>query len=142
MTVSAQPAVYKVLAEANFGDRHGPLLGTVLDVIRKPTIRPKKDESPAEFERRALEAYRAKPEEYLRRVTLPVDHLLRREVMVNAWRIADGIRRAERYGYVSKRGPACRGPYGPCRYRPICWHGDAGGFAIKDTAHEELVDGA
>jgi hypothetical protein len=69
-----------------------------------------------------------------------VNESLRREAMVNAWRIADGIRRAERYGYVSKRGPSCRGAYGPCRYRALCWHGDATGFTTKETEHEELAD--
>ncbi|MBN1772526.1 MAG: PD-(D/E)XK nuclease family protein [Deltaproteobacteria bacterium] len=141
MTVSAQPAVYQVLAESRFGAGHGQLPGTVLDIIRKPTIRPKKDESPAEFEQRAIEAYRSEPERFVRRVVLPPDPQLRREVMVNAWRIADGIRRAERYGYVSKKGPACRGAYGPCRYRPLCWHGDATGFVTKETEHEELLEG-
>jgi hypothetical protein len=140
MTVSAQPAIYQVLAERAFGDDLGPLLGTVLDIVRKPTIRPKKEEAPAEFEQRAVTAYREEPERFLRRVVLPVSPDLRREVLVNAWRIADGIRRAERFGYVSKRGPACRGGYGPCRYRRLCWFNDRTGFVRKQTAHEELAD--
>ncbi len=135
MAISAQPAIYQVLAEVE-----APTAGTVLDVVRKPAIRPKKDETPAEFGARAVEAYRSDPESFFRRVVVPADPRLRREVMVNAWRIADGIRRAERFGHVTKRGPACRSAYGPCRYRPLCWHGDATGFATKEVEHEELAD--
>jgi hypothetical protein len=139
MSISAQPAIYQVLAQTYFDGQIGRLLGTVLDVVRKPLIRPKKDEALEAFEQRAIEAYRGEPDRFFRRVVLPVDEGLRRQVLINAWRIADGIRRAERYGYVSKRGPACRGPYGPCRYRAICWHDDRSGFAQKETAHEELA---
>ncbi|MDI7266599.1 MAG: PD-(D/E)XK nuclease family protein [Myxococcota bacterium] len=137
MSVSAQPAIYQTLAEAESGDEAGPLVGTVLDIIRKPAVRPKKDESPQAFGTRALEAYRSDPDSFFRRVVLPADAHLRREVMVNAWRIADGIRRAERFGYVTKRGPACRSAYGPCRYRSLCWHGDATGLTTKEVEHEE-----
>jgi hypothetical protein len=140
MRVSSQPAIYQALAEPAFNSNLGTLLGTMLDVIGKPRIRPKKDETPTEYEQRALEDYRKEPERFFRRVVLPVDPDLRREVMVNAWRIADGIRRAERYGYVRKRGPACRGAFGPCRFRRLCWWNDRNGFVQKQTAHEELAD--
>ena len=142
MRHSAQPAVYQVLAEAHLGGDLGPCQGTVLDIIRKPTIRGKKDEVPEAFEARALEEYNKDPERFFRREVLPVNAALRREAMVNAWRIADGIRRAERFGYVSKRGPSCRGAYGVCRYRALCWHGDATGYVTKQVAHEELIDEA
>jgi hypothetical protein len=138
MTVSAQPAVYQTLALAHFDGRLGPLLGTVLDVIRKPTIRPKKGETPEEFARRALQEYQEEPDRFFRRTVLPTNERLRHEVLVTAWRIADGIRRAERFGYLQKRGPACRGGYGPCRYRSLCWYGERTDFTRKDTAHEEL----
>jgi hypothetical protein len=140
MRFSSQPAIYQALAGARLARDFGPCLGTVLDIARKPTIRPKKGEAPEAFEARALDEYRKEPDRYFRRVVLPVDEALRREAMVNAWRIADGIRRAERFGYVSKRGPACRGAFGPCRYRPLCWSNDRTGFVRKQTAHEELAD--
>jgi hypothetical protein len=139
MRFSAQPAVYQTLVGAHLGDDLGPLLGTVLDIIRKPTIRPKKDETPEAFEARALDEYRKDAGRFFRREVLPVNDDLRREAMINAWRIADGVRRAERYGYISKRGPACRGAYGPCRYRKLCWFDDRSGYIKKLTAHEELA---
>ena len=142
MTCATQPSVYQTLVEAHLGDDHGPVLGTVLDIIRKPTVRGKKDETPEAFEARAFEEYRKDPTRFFRREVLPVNESLRREAMVNAWRIADGIRRAERYGYVSKRGPACRSAYGLCKYRSLCWHGDATGYVTKEVAHEELIDEA
>ncbi len=142
MRFSAQPAIYQALVEEHLDGGHGPCLGAVLDIVAKPRIRPRKDETPEAFETRALDEYRKEPEKSFRRVVLPVNDELRREAMVNLWRVADGIRRAEKYGYVSKRGPACRGAYGVCRYRPLCWHGDATGFMTKDVAHEELIDEA
>ncbi|MBI5486469.1 MAG: PD-(D/E)XK nuclease family protein [Deltaproteobacteria bacterium] len=142
MGFSAQPCTYQSLAEAHLGDDLGPCLGTVLDIVRKPTIRGKKDETPETFEARALEEYRRDPTRFFRREVLPVNETLRREAMANAWRIADSIRRAERYGYVSKRGPSCRSAYGVCKYRALCWHGDAAGFVTKEVAHEELIDEA
>lgn len=142
MRLSVQPSIYQTLVEAHAGVDSGRILGSMLDIIRKPAIRPKRDETPEAFEARALDEYRKDPARFFRRETVPVNESLCREAMTNAWMIADGIRRAEKFGFVSKRGPACRGAYGVCRYRPLCWHGDATGFVTKQVAHEELIDEA
>jgi hypothetical protein len=139
MRFSAQPQLYGALAENHFGDDLGPLLGTILDVVGKPRIRPKKSESAVDFETRALEEYRADPERFFRRVVIPANPDARREALMAAWRVAQGIRTAERFGYLAKRGPACRGAYGPCKFQRWCWYDDHSGYAQKETAHEELV---
>jgi hypothetical protein len=130
--------LYTVLAERQHGATLGPLLGIALDVVRKPTIRPKKDETPDAFERRAAEEYRADPDRFFRRLVFPIDRARQHEVMTNIWRIARQVHRAEREGYVTKTGPSCRGSYGPCRYIRLCRTGDLTGYMTKRVAHEEL----
>jgi hypothetical protein len=142
MQYSAQPVLYAVLAERQRGAILGPLLGTVMDIARKPTIRPKKDETPDAFEHRAAEEYAADPGRFFRRLVLPIDRSRMHEVMANVWLVAQAIRRAEREGYAAKSGPSCRGSYGPCRYIRLCRTGDQTGYVTKEAAHEELIDEA
>jgi hypothetical protein len=142
MRFSAQPMLYAALAERQHGAALGPLLGIVLDVARKPAVRPKKDETPDAFEHRAVEEYRTDPGRSFTRLLLPIDRNRMHEVMANVWLVAQAIRRAEREGYAAKSGPSCRGSYGPCRYIRLCRTGDQTGYVTKEAAHEELIDEA
>jgi hypothetical protein len=139
MRFSSQPQLYAALAENHFGGELGPVLGSIIDIARKPAIRSKKSESAVDFETRALAEYRAEPDRFLRRIVLPVDVDAKRDALLAAWRVAQGIRTAERYGYLKKSGPACRGPYGSCRFVRLCRYDDRTGYTRKETAHEELA---
>ena len=139
MRFSSQPALYQVLAEMHFGEEIGPLLGSIIDILGKPRIRSKKNESAVDFEARAVEEYRAEPERFFKRIVLPVDVTAKNDTLLGAWRVAQGIRTAEKHGYLGKKGPACRGPFGPCRFQRLCWYDSRSGYTQKETAHTELV---
>lgn len=138
-SLSAQPSLYEVLATSYFGPHMGPVLGSVIDLVKKPVIRTRNGESPEEYRERAVAAYREEPERYFRRVILRADEARRREALTVAWGVARSVRDSEKHGFLSKRGPACRTSYGPCRFERLCWRGDRTGYVEKQAAHEELA---
>jgi hypothetical protein len=139
---SSQIALYQDLAERSIGHGRGPLLGTVVDVVAKPRLRPRTGETPELFQVRVLEQYRADADAMFRRVVFRLDRKRMQEALVDVWRIARQIRDAGRHGFVRKSGPSCRGPFGWCRFRRLCWENDRIGYARKEAAHEELIDEA
>ncbi|MBI4917362.1 MAG: PD-(D/E)XK nuclease family protein [Acidobacteria bacterium] len=138
LALSIQPNLYEVLAAGYFGPQLGPVLGSVLDIVKKPVIRGRAGEPMGAYRARAVEAYSAEPDRFFRRIILPADDRRRRAAMAAAWGVARTIRDAGKYGFVGKQGPACRGPYGPCKFQPVCWHNDRSGFIEKQDTHEEL----
>ena len=138
-SLSVQPVLYQVLAEAYFGPHMGSVLGSVIDLVKKPVIRTRNGESPEEYRERAVAAYREEPDRFFRRVVLRADEGRRREALTVAWGVARSIRESEKHGFLSKRGPACRTSYGPCRFERLCWRDDRSGYVEKKSAHEELA---
>lgn len=132
---SVQPATYQELAGRTLGQ---PITGTVVDIIKKPTIRGRKNESLDEFEDRCLAAYRDEPDRFFRRVELPHDERVVREAMEVFWQTARAIREADKYGYVAPRGRKCKKSFGWCEYKSLCWYGSREGYRLGDYAHEEL----
>ncbi|MBI5499782.1 MAG: PD-(D/E)XK nuclease family protein [Deltaproteobacteria bacterium] len=139
MRFSLQPSIYQTLAMEHLGDELGPPLGTMLDICVKPAVRPKKTETPTDFEQRVVETYAAEPDRYFARLALPLDEARRREAIQVAWRTAEAIRSSLRHGFLAKAGPACRGAFGPCKYMRMCRHGDLSGFVQKVIPNEELT---
>ena len=136
--MSIQPSLYEVLAAGYIGPQMGPVLGSVIDIAKKPVIRGRAGEPPDAYRPRAVEAYAAEPDRFFRRIILPADDRRRREAMTAAWGVARSIRDSGKHGFVGKQGPACRGPYGPCKFQQLCWHNDRSGFIEKQDTHEEL----
>ncbi len=138
LSLSVQPSLYELLVAYNTGPEMGPVLGSVIDLIKKPVIRTRNSESHEEYRERAIAAYRDEPERFFRRVVLRADDARRREALTVAWGVARSIRESEKHGFVSKRGPGCRTVYGPCRFEKLCWRGDRTGYVQKQTVHAEL----
>jgi hypothetical protein len=132
---SIQPATYQELASRTLGQ---PITGTVVDIVKKPTIRGRKGESLSEFEDRCVAAYRDEPERFFRRVDLPHDERLVREAMEVFWQTARAIRDADRHGYVAPRGRKCKKSFGWCEYKALCWYSNRESYRLSDQAHEEL----
>ena len=139
---SSQIAIYQHMAERSLGPDPRPLLGTVVDVVAKPKLRPRSGESLETFETRLVDLYRGEPDAMFRRVVLALDRDRMDETLADVWRIARQIRDAERHGFARKSGPSCRGPFGWCRFRRLCWENDRTGYVSKHVAHEELIDEA
>jgi len=137
---SSQIAIYQHMAERSLVPNPRPLLGTVVDVIAKPKLRPRSGESVEAFETRLVDLYRGEPDAMFRRVVLALDRDRMDETLADVWRIARQIRDAERHGFARKSGPSCRGPFGWCRFRRLCWENDRAGYVTKEVAHEELAD--
>lgn len=138
LALSIQPCLYEVLAGGYFGAHMGTVAGSVIDIVKKPVIRGRAGEPPEAYRARAVEAYVAEPDRFFRRIVLPADDRRRRDAMTAAWGVARSIRDAGKHGFVGKQGPACRGPYGPCKFQRVCWHNDRSGFIEKQEVHEEL----
>jgi hypothetical protein len=80
-SLSVQPSLYEVLASSYFGPHMGPVLGSVVDLVKKPVIRTRNGETPEEYRARAVAAYRDEPERYFRRLVLRADEARRREAL-------------------------------------------------------------
>ena len=132
---SLQTPTYQELASRMLGR---PVLGAVVDILKKPAVRGRKDESLADFEERCLSEYRAEPERFFRRVEIPHDEARVREAQAVFWRTAQAIRDADRHGYLLARGRKCRKSFGWCPFRALCWYGQRDGYRLSDMAHEEL----
>lgn len=136
---SIQPQLYVVLARHLLG-KEQELSGIVIDVIKKPTLRGRKDEDEEQLEGRMLQQYKSEQDDFIRRIILPIEDSRLREVRELAWRAAHLIRNSDRRGYLAVKGQACRHAYGWCDYRPLCWHDDLYQYRFADYPHEELDD--
>jgi len=97
----------------------------VVDLIKKPVVRKRKDESPQEWAKRCMVDYREQPDRFFRRVELPVEESRIRWAMSAMWRTAEQIRESRRNGFIALRGwSCCKKAYGWCRFKSLCWYGD------------------
>lgn len=100
------------------------LQSNLVDIIKKPVVKRRKIDTPAEWGERALADYRARPNHFFRRAELPVDESRIRWARDVLFRIAGQVRECDRYGYMAVRGwSCCKRAYGWCRYKELCWHG-------------------
>lgn len=135
MKNSIQPPTYQELASRTLGK---PIVGTIVDLIKKPVLRGNKGETLDQFESRCLEEYRKDRDRYFRRAELPYDEQRVREAMEAFWRAARAIRESDKFGYLTPRGRKCKKSFGWCQYRALCWFGTREGYRLGDYAHEEL----
>lgn len=128
---------YQQLLQLGVGAGLEEINGTVVDIIKKPVLRPRNNkksgkEPLSEWAKRCLEAYKATPERFFRRLVLPYDEGQVRDAMAIFWATARQIRECGRWGYPAVLGPGCQTPYGWCRYKYLCWHHDTEGYEHKD----------
>lgn len=116
------------------------------DVIGKPLLRPKVNETPVEFRTRLCEAIIAEPARYYGRA--PVVRLEKEldEARWDTWRTAAAMRESERTGHAPRNPDACvrfRGQV--CQYFSVC-SGESAlndpGFRVVEHKHPELERGA
>jgi len=101
--------------------QHGVRIPTLYDVIRKPTIKRKKFETPDEYLNRLIEDIAERPDYYYaRREIARTDDDLEK-FQVQLFKMANAIDAYDRGGFWWPNFAACRDPY-PCPYASIC-HG-------------------
>lgn len=101
-------------------------LPTVIDAIKKPTAKRRRTgpraESEEDYWQRCVAEYAADPQRYFLRAEIEVDPGAHDEARRQAVRVARCLRQDAQHGRLTVRGPRCKGPYGWCRYRGLCWH--------------------
>jgi hypothetical protein len=127
---SIQIPLYQALAIAEGRQ----VSGTLIDIVKKPVIRRrtsgKNAETQAQYAVRCLRAYADEPERFFLRAELEYSESRCAEALSIAWETAERIRACDRGGYTALRGPSCKGPYGWCDMRDLCWHGNADGYEV------------
>lgn len=116
----------------------GSKAGVTVDLIRKPTIRLRKDESWHSWSDRALEAYNSQPGRFFRRIEIPYEKsrvVESQQYMVRAARL---IQHCERYGFPRHYGAGCKNAYGWCDFRGVCWWNKTDQYHRSHYAHDEL----
>ena len=112
----------------------------ILDVARKPTLRPKKEEEPGEYYSRCMEAYDAAPSEFFRRVTVEYDSAKVAAVLQWYRQAISTIRHHTKHGWPRMYGGGCRTPYGWCQYKALCWYCDSDGYERKGTGDPGMTN--
>jgi hypothetical protein len=102
----------------------------VYDVARKPELRPKKDETPEQFQDRIVHDMAARPEWYFQRQTLVRLDREEREHALDVWHYADEIVSASRTGRYPRNPDNCHKFGRACEYAPVC-----AGEASLDDPH-------
>ena|GEM_PF-1477950 len=126
-----QVPLYSELLSFNYGQP----AGAILDVVKKPKLPKRKAETRAELADRWVREYADDPDTYFSRVELPYSEQRRTWALGELWRVAESIRASDKHGYRATRSwKVCKTPTGWCRFRSLCWYGDATGFAQKEEA--------
>lgn len=117
LEVSHEPSMYIRAAQELGHD----VQGVLYDVIKKPTLRLKKNESPETFRDRIVnEQYAAKPDEFLKRH--PVLRLSNQvdEAHREIWQYAEQIHEARKHDRFPKNPDACFSYNSNCEYLGVC----------------------
>jgi len=130
--VSAYLAVAQVVYNA-------PVNEMVYRVVRKPSIRQRKDETVDGFAERLYEDYRSRPEFYFEEVVITRTDRQIERWLYEAWEVHERILRVERGG-MTVRNPAHCLDFGRCVYFDLC-RGVVGpsAFRVLKDAHPELA---
>jgi hypothetical protein len=121
-------------------------VGAVVDIVKKPVIKQRRTGKNAEtieqYAERCRQAYLAEPARYFRREILPYDELAESDTLGLFWRTAQAIRQSDKHGYAAVQGARCKGAYGWCGARELCWYHDTDGYAfgVADR-YEEAKNG-
>lgn len=109
--------------------------GTIIDILKKPAIpkrkggKTKPPETDADFAQRCKDEYLKDPDRYYFRGSIPYSSARCDWATEVAWRTAQGIRHADKHGYLAVKGPSCKTPWGKwCPYKQLCWFDDMAGL--------------
>ena len=152
---------YVALARANGIE----VAGFIMNLVRKPTIKPLKatplekrrvnkdgsfhaktrfeDETPQAYRKRCVERMSLDPDSYLARVTVRVTDEDVREAQADLWQIVKSMMDSDRLGIYPRNSLSCFKWGRPCEYWPVCT-GQAGLddpmlFRTATKSHEELA---
>ena len=106
-------------------------LGAICDVIKKPVIAKRKNESTEDWSQRALEAYQADPGRFFRRIVIDYDEACIAAAMDKYVYLSKMQKYYLQHGFVAVPGQGCKGPFGWCYYRGLCWFDRADEYVIR-----------
>lgn len=117
--------------------------GVLYDVLRKPAIRPCKNETLDVFSGRCISVIGSEREKYyqFREVRKTADDI--REAAGDLWQQAQLLAHSERNQFFPRNSGACRGLWGTCQFLDVCVGAaridDDSLFRTKTAQNEELV---
>jgi len=115
--------------------------GVLYNIIRRPGLRQKKNESLVKFARRVSSDVRLRPEYYFIRLEMIVEKKdLEKQELELRDMVSDFILWWNGLAGHYKNSDACENKYGTCPMLPICSRGDYTGFFKRDTVFRELAD--
>ncbi len=123
---SIQNPLYWVLSGINEG--------TVVDIIKKPTVRQKKNETIDEYFDRCTEQYDSEPDRFFKRIELPYEEIKHKAAVSYLQTAIDDIRACiNRNDFPRRYGHACKTPWGNfCDYQSLCWYNNIGNYKIGE----------
>lgn len=141
ISMDPQVALYSHYVSEEIGE---PVVGVILNIIQKPSLRRRKAETEEEFMDRIREKM-SDPEMYHRRV-IPVSDLDAAELLNDLWNTKNFINLAREQNAYPKCSSACTMFNSQCDYLPLCASKDPeevirdGGLYQKRVANVELVE--
>jgi len=125
LPMAYQSALYPIAAERKFDL---PVHKIIYNFIRKPNIRQRKNEEPADFIRRVRQDYSDRPQEYFYREVVRMTGRRRRQTLDGLTQVCKEARsklRATEDPLVAYyREPTACTMYGICEYMPLCLRGE------------------
>jgi hypothetical protein len=115
--------------------------GLLYNIIRRPALRQKKNESVVKFARRVAEDVKRRPEYYFVRIQMSVGRKdLERNDLELRDMVSDFLLWWNGLAGHYKNSDACQNKYGTCAMLPICARGDYSGFYRREKVFRELAD--
>lgn len=105
--------------------------GVVYRVIRKPTIKPRQNETNGEYRQRLIRDYQERQDFYFYEEPLYRSKADLDEFEAELWAITQDVLSAERLGWWYKNTSRCA-EYGGCEFLPLC-RGEAGAEIFYET---------
>jgi len=113
--------------------------GVLYNVIRRPQLRQKKAESPAEFFARVRDDVKARPDHYFHRWEVPVslDEMRQFEKALSSI-VQEFVAWCDGELATYRNGNACLRPW-VCSYLPLCSTGNRSGYYVRENIFQELT---
>lgn len=138
--MDSQLSTYFIGAAAN----GWPIDRCIYDVIRKPTIRPKKNETPQQFYERLAQDIIERPNFYYARREIPRINSELERTLIDINLIADAITYYHRVKSFPRHTNSCKSVYGTCPYFKVCTNQisihDPDHFVKLENKHRELKE--
>jgi len=107
--------------------------GLVLNIIRRPNFKQKKNEGPVAFAKRVEADVKKRPEYYFIRIRMTIDkNDLQRMQNEHAQLVQDFVNWSQGKGFHYRNSGECENKYGTCEYLKICANGDYVGMYQRE----------